>query len=161
MKMEHSRMRRALLAILLIGSVLWLWAAWRAGTFLSDRSVVAGSLDDPQVDAFSKQKRYLRVGRWRVAMIDEGKGDAVVLLHGCPFHALEWQELIPPLAERYRVIAPDLLGLGDTEVTLDEDYRLPQDVEMVRGLLDALSIERAHFVGHDHGGATLQILMKV
>jgi pimeloyl-ACP methyl ester carboxylesterase len=151
---------RAFGVAVLIGAGFWLWAAWRAGTFQLDRSVVAGSLGDPRVDAFSKQKRVVRVGRWRVATIDQGKGDAVVLLHGCPFHSLEWQEVLPGLAEHYRVIAPDLLGLGDTEVTLDEDYRLPKDVEMLRGLMDALSIERAHFVGHDHGGATLQILMK-
>lgn len=152
---------RTLAVLFLLGAGLWVWAAWRAGTFLVDRTVVTGSLEDPGIDPFSKQKHYVHVGRWRVATIDQGHGDAVVLLHGCPFHSLEWQAVLPRLSEHYRVIAPDLLGLGDTEVTLDEDYRLPQDVEMVRGLLDALSIEHAHFVGHDHGGATLQILMKV
>jgi pimeloyl-ACP methyl ester carboxylesterase len=149
-----------ILGALALVAALWALAAWRAGVFLVDRSVVAASLADPQLDAFSRQKRAVLVGSWRVATIDQGSGDAVVLLHGCPFHSREWAALLPRLAERHRVIAPDLLGLGDTEVTLDDDYRLPKDVEMVRGLLDALSIDRAHFVGHDHGGATLQMLMK-
>jgi pimeloyl-ACP methyl ester carboxylesterase len=156
-------MKKVVLGTAAVSALLaggWLWAAGRAGTFLSDRSVVAASLDDPQVETFSRRKRYVDVGPWRVATIDEGTGDPVVLLHGCPFHAFEWRDVIPRLAERHRVIAPDLLGLGDTPVRLDQDYRLPQDVEMVVALLDTLGIERAHFVGHDHGGATVQIMMQ-
>ena len=57
------------------------------------------------------------------------------------------------------MIAPDLLGLGDTIVRLDDDYRLPNQVRMVVGLLDWLGIGRAHFVGHDHGGAIVQLMM--
>jgi pimeloyl-ACP methyl ester carboxylesterase len=151
---------RVLLVVLLAAATGWLWAAWRAGTFLGESARIAGSLEDPGVDSFSRAKRYVAVGTRRVALIDMGPGDPVVLLHGCPFHSFEWRDVIPQLAQRYRVLAPDLLGLGDTEVRLDEDYRLPREVEMVTGLLDALGIERAHFVGHDHGAATLQILMK-
>jgi pimeloyl-ACP methyl ester carboxylesterase len=153
-------LRLALLAILVLGAGTWLWAAWRAGTFLGESSRVVASLDDPGIEAFSAEKRYVDVGPWRVATLDEGQGDPLVLLHGCPFHAFEWRDVIPRLSGRYRVIAPDLLGLGDTQVRLDQDYRLPRDVEMMVGLLDKLGIERAHFVGHDHGAATLQILMK-
>ena len=115
--------------------------------------------NEPAMEEFSKRKRYVEVGRWRVAYIDEGSGDPVVLLHGCPFHSYQWRDVIPVLAAKYRVIAPDLLGLGDTQVRLTDDYRLPRDVEMVNGLLDALGIERAHFVTADHGAATLQLLM--
>lgn len=43
--------------------------------------------DEPAMEEFSKRKRYVDVGRWRVAYIDEGSGDPVVLLHGCPFHS--------------------------------------------------------------------------
>jgi pimeloyl-ACP methyl ester carboxylesterase len=94
-----------------------------------------------------------------VAYIDEGSGPPVLLLHGCPFHAYEWRDIIPRLSPRYRVIAPDLLGLGDTMVRLSDDYRLPNDVTMLVGLMDALGIGAADVVGHDHGGATLQLLM--
>jgi pimeloyl-ACP methyl ester carboxylesterase len=58
------------------------------------------------------------------------------------------------------VLAPDLLGLGDTQVRLDDDYRLPQEVRMVIGFLDALGIEKADFVAADHGAATLQLMMR-
>lgn len=156
-------MRALILGAVTVGALLagaWVWAAWRGGVVLSDRSVVAATLSDPGVEAFSQRKRYVDVGPWRVAVIDEVTGDPIVLLHGCPFHAFEWRDVIPTLAAHHRVTAPDLLGLGDTQVGLDQDYRLPQDVEMVVGLLDVLGIERAHFVGHDHGGATLRMMMQ-
>lgn len=58
------------------------------------------------------------------------------------------------------MIAPDLLGLGDTAVRLDDDYRLPNEMKMVTELLARLGIKDARFVGHDHGGATCELLMK-
>jgi pimeloyl-ACP methyl ester carboxylesterase len=153
-----TALRTFLLGMLAL-AFAWSGAAWRAGTFLGESPRVAASLEDPGVEPFSRSKRYVRVGAWQVATIDTAHGDPLVLLHGCPFHAYEWRDVIPRLSQHQRVIAPDLLGLGDTQVRLDEDYRLPREAEMVVGLLDALGIERAHFVGHDHGAATLQLLM--
>jgi pimeloyl-ACP methyl ester carboxylesterase len=115
---------------------------------------------EPTMEAFSQGKKYMPVGQWEVAYIEAGEGDPLFLLHGCPFHSCEWQAVIPLLAERYHVIAPDLLGLGDTRVRLSDDYRLPKQVEMVTGLMDALGIPEASFVAHDHGAATLQVMMK-
>lgn len=116
--------------------------------------------NEPALEAFSRQKRYVSVGPWRVAYIDEGQGPPVVLLHGCPFHAFQWRDVIPRLREHHRVLAPDLLGLGDTQVKLTDDYRLPNEMKMVVGFLDALGITQADFVTADHGAATLQLLMR-
>jgi pimeloyl-ACP methyl ester carboxylesterase len=144
----------------LLLAVLWIVGAVRAGNLIRDRHAFASRPGEASMEAFSRRKKFLDVGSWRVAYIDEGSGPPVVLLHGCPFHAYEWRDVIPLLAPRYRVIAPDLLGLGDTVVRLDDDYRLPNEMQMVLGLLDALGIPQAHVVGHDHGGATAQLLMK-
>jgi pimeloyl-ACP methyl ester carboxylesterase len=141
-------------------ALVWTYGAMQAGHFIRDRSVRVGTTSDGAVEAFSRRKKLMDLGPWQVAYIDEGAGPPVVLLHGCPFHSYEWRDVIPRLTPQYRVIAPDLLGLGDTVVRLDDDYRLPNDVQMVVGLLDALHIDTARFVGHDHGGATLQLLMK-
>jgi len=66
--------------------------------------------------------------------------------------------VIPALSAQYRCLAPDLLGLGDTETPPDADWSLPAQARMVVGVLDALGIDRAHAVGHDHGGAVAQLL---
>lgn len=115
---------------------------------------------EPSMEAFSRQKKYLKVGDWEVAYIDAGQGEPLFLLHGCPFQSFEWSAVLPLLTSHYRVIAPDLLGLGDTRVGLNDDYSLPRQAEMVVGLMDALGIDQAYFVGHDHGAATLQLMMQ-
>jgi pimeloyl-ACP methyl ester carboxylesterase len=111
-----------------------------------------------RLDRFSEKKRYLNVGEARVAYYEEGNGEPLLLLHGCPFSSFIWRKVIPLLSSRYRCLAPDLLGLGDTETLEGADWSLRAQAAMVVGVLDALGIERAHVVGHDHGGAVAQLL---
>jgi pimeloyl-ACP methyl ester carboxylesterase len=103
-------------------------------------------------------KRHIQVGDARVAYVDDGGGPALLLLHGCPFSSCIWRHVIPLLRERFRCIAPDLLGLGDTETPPDADWSLPAQARTVVGLLDALGIDAAHVVAHDHGAATAQLI---
>ena len=100
----------------------------------------------------------VQLGDARVAYLDHGRGTPVLLLHGCPFASFVWRHVIPILAPTHRCIAPDLLGLGDTETPPTADWSLPAQAAMAIRLLDALGIQRAHVVGHDHGGAVAQLL---
>jgi pimeloyl-ACP methyl ester carboxylesterase len=109
-------------------------------------------------DAFSTHKRFLSVGPARVAYYEAGSGPPLLLLHGCPFSSFVWRKVIPRLSGAYRCLAPDLLGLGDTETLWDADWSPSAQAAMVVGFLDQLGIERAHMVGHDHGGAIAQLL---
>lgn len=79
-----------------------------------------------------------------------GAGPAVVLLHGFPHTWRVWSALIAPLAVRYRVIAPDLRGFGDSSRSADgyDAGTLARDIE---GLLDALDVRTAAIVGIDAG----------
>ena len=103
-------------------------------------------------------KRIAQLGDARVAYSDEGSGPAVLLLHGCPFASFVWRRLIPQLVPTHRCIAPDLLGLGDTETAAGADWSLWAQAATMLRLLDSLGIERAHVLGHDHGGALAQVL---
>ena len=115
----------------------------------------------PLESEWSARKQWLDIAGTPVAYVEAGATDAppLVLLHGCPFSSIVWKRVLPALAARHHVIAPDLLGLGDTQVRLSDDYRLPRQAEMVLGLLDRLGIARADFVTSDHGSATLQLLI--
>jgi pimeloyl-ACP methyl ester carboxylesterase len=103
-------------------------------------------------------KTIASVGDARIAYHDQGSGPAVLLLHGCPFASFVWRKVIPHIARSHRCIAPDLLGLGDTETPEGADWSLRAQAAMAVGLLDVLRIERGHVVGHDHGGAVAQLL---
>ncbi len=151
-----GRWPRGVLAVVLGVVAGWTVLAWRSGAFLPDSAMVTGWTPD----GFSHHKKLATLPSGTVAYVDQGQGPPVVLLHGCPFSTFEWRELVPILARDHRVIAPDLRGLGDTPVTLADDYRLPTSVAMVRQLLDHLHIPQAAFVTHDHGGAVLQLLMQ-
>lgn len=84
-----------------------------------------------------------------------GEGKPVVLLHGFPDSGRLWRNQVPALVGAgYRTVAPDQRGYGKSDKPADVSaYSLPFLVADVVGMLDALSIERAHVIGHDWGAA--------
>ncbi len=87
---------------------------------------------------------------------DAGSGRPVVLIHGSGPGVTgwaNWRTVIPKLAERFRVIAPDMVGFGYTDRPTDARYVLDYWVDHALGFLDALGIERTHLVGNSFGGA--------
>lgn len=111
-------------------------------------------------------KQHVRVGEATVACLDEGPaqdsaertGPPLLLLHGCPFSSFIWRKVIARLRDRFRCIAPDLLGLGDTETPVGADWSVPAQAAMVVGLLDALGLDQVDVAAHDHGAATAQLI---
>ena len=86
---------------------------------------------------------------------DLGDGPPVLLIHGSGPGVTAWANwrlTMPALANRFRVIAPDIVGFGETERPQGFRYALDNWVSHVLGLLDALGIERAHVVGNSFGG---------
>jgi pimeloyl-ACP methyl ester carboxylesterase len=108
--------------------------------------------------AVTSETRRLMVADAKVAYHEAGDGDTVLLLHGCPFSSFIWRRVMPPLTGDFHCLAPDLLGLGDTETPPGADWSLPAQAAMIVGFLDRLGIGRTHVVGHDHGGALAQLL---
>ncbi|MBV8704485.1 MAG: alpha/beta fold hydrolase, partial [Acetobacteraceae bacterium] len=100
------------------------------------------------------QHGYADPGDVRLHYVTAGQGPAVVLLHGWPQTWFMWRDIIPGLAARYRVIAPDLRGLGDSSRPVGgyDKKTLADDVwRLAHGVLG----ERRVFVaGHDWGGPT-------
>lgn len=87
---------------------------------------------------------------------DAGSGDPVMLIHGSGPGVsawANWRLTIPHLAQRFRVVAPDMAGFGFTERRPGATYSLDGWVEHAVGVLDALGLERVHLVGNSFGGA--------
>ena len=97
------------------------------------------------------EMKYLDLHGERVAYLDEGAGEVVVLLHGIAGSSQTWNALTRLLSGRYRVIAPDLLGHGNSTKPRS-DYSLGALSALVRDILDELGIARATVVGHSLGG---------
>jgi pimeloyl-ACP methyl ester carboxylesterase len=88
-----------------------------------------------------------------LAVLDEGEGQAVLLLHGFPDSSQLWRGQVPALAGAgMRAIAPDLRGFGESDrPDRVEEYGVARSVADMVAVLDELGVERAHVVGHDWG----------
>lgn len=87
---------------------------------------------------------------------DGTTGKAVLLLHGSGPGVsawANWRNQLAPFAERHRVVAPDLVGFGYTEIRDDQEYSREVWLRQIVDLLDALEIERVHVVGNSFGGS--------
>lgn len=85
--------------------------------------------------------------------VEAGSGEAVVLLHGFPQHAWMWRRVLPLLAQRRRVIAPDQRGMGGSSITAAGYDKATLACDL-HALLRHLGLERVHLVGYDLGGGT-------
>jgi pimeloyl-ACP methyl ester carboxylesterase len=96
------------------------------------------------------EHHYATVNGVRLHYAEAGSGEPVLLQHGWPQHWWMWRDLIGPVAERFRVIVPDLRGHGWSEKPAG-DYRKDALMRDTIALLDHLGIERVRYVGHDWG----------
>ena len=99
------------------------------------------------------EHRDVEVRGIRLHVAEAGAGPPLILLHGWPQHWWCWRHLIPRLAERHRVLAPDLRGWGWSAAP-PGDYAKSTFAADVLALMDAEGIERARIIGHDWGGYT-------
>lgn len=104
-------------------------------------------------------KKMISTPMGRVAYLEAGAAHLppILFVHGIPTSAQLWRHVLGALQGRFRCIAPDLMGLGDTEPQA-ADFSMPAQARMLAALLDALGLPRVHLVAHDQGGAAAQIL---
>ena len=96
------------------------------------------------------EHRFVELPGLRMHVAEAGSGEPLLLLHGFPQHWWGWYKVLPALAQRYRVIAPDLRGAGWTDAPAD-GYAADQLVADVVALLDALELDRVRVMAHDWG----------
>lgn len=88
--------------------------------------------------------------------LEAGSGDPVILIHGSGPGVTayaNWRLSIPVLAQKYRVLAPDIAGFGYTERKADQVYNLNFWVRHLTEWMDAVGVKKAKFVGNSFGGA--------
>src|SRR5262249_7248221 len=110
------------------------------------------------IDASERyEKRRARVLGKSMAYVEVGRGDPIVFLHGNPTSSYLWRNVIPHLEHLGRCIAPDLIGMGDSEKlepSGPERYRFVEHRRYLDALLDELGVTAAvTLVVHDWGSA--------
>jgi haloalkane dehalogenase len=104
------------------------------------------------------EKKYQDVGGKKIAYVEAGEGDPIVLLHGNPTSSYLWRNVIPELEGKGRVIAPDLIGQGDSGKLPASDgperYTFLSVYHYLDGLLQAIgAADKVTLVIHDWGSA--------
>ncbi len=102
------------------------------------------------------EKKFIDVESKKIAYIDEGHGDPIVLIHGNPTSSFLWRNIVPELLNSGRVIVPDLIGQGDSEKLPVSDgadrYSLEVAYKYVDGLLQNIGADKnVTLVIHDWG----------
>jgi haloalkane dehalogenase len=102
-------------------------------------------------------KQKVEVLGKQMAYVEIGEGDPIVFLHGNPTSSYLWRNIMPLLADQGRCIAPDLIGMGDSDKLTDsgpQRYRFVEHRKYLDALLDVLGVkERVTLVIHDWGSA--------
>ena len=107
--------------------------------------------------AFPYEKQRRRILGSEMAYVEVGEGDPIVLLHGNPTSSYLWRNVLPYLQPLGRCIAPDLIGMGDSDKLVDsgpDSYRFVEHRRYLDALLEALDVrQRVTLVIHDWGSA--------
>ncbi|HYQ40569.1 MAG TPA: haloalkane dehalogenase [Polyangiaceae bacterium] len=102
-------------------------------------------------------KQFKHINHVRLAYVERGVGRPMVFLHGNPSSSFLWRNILGPLSAEYRCIAPDLVGMGDSDKLLGDDperYSFVAQQRYLDGLLESLQLdEPVILVVHDWGSA--------
>ena len=98
---------------------------------------------------------YVMIGDTRMHYVDEGAGDETVLcLHGEPTWSYLYRHMIPPLAQKQRVVAPDFVGFGKSDkYGAQDDYSFQMHYDKLVALIEALDLRQITLVCQDWGGS--------
>jgi pimeloyl-ACP methyl ester carboxylesterase len=102
--------------------------------------------------------RFVEVDGERVRVVERGSGPPVLMIHGFPSNATAFAALVPLLEDRFRLVAPDMVGFGWSTRRIRRPLDGDAYADRVAGLMDVLGLERPHVVGLSWGGSVAQRL---
>ena len=106
----------------------------------------------------ARGKRKIRTFAGDIAYLRTGQGPPLVLLHGIPSSSYLWRDVIEPLSATFEVLAPDLLGFGDSDKRMDVDLSIAAQARYVVAFMETIGVHQAAVAGHDIGGGVAQLM---
>jgi 2-hydroxymuconate-semialdehyde hydrolase len=103
-------------------------------------------------------KAFVEIPAGRLAYVEAGQGEPILLIHGIPTSSFLWRNVIPHLARDFKVFAVDLLGFGDSDKPEHADLSIVGQVEHLRVFMDKVGWEKGSIAGHDIGGGIAQLM---
>ncbi len=108
------------------------------------------------MDVFDTQN-VIEIQGNSIAYYRAGKGEVVLFVHGITTYSFIWRKVVPYFEDKYDVVLIDLLGCGDSDKSLNQDFSLKRQAHLLKDFCDKLEIARLHLICHDVGGGVGQI----
>jgi len=108
------------------------------------------------MDIFEKPK-VIEIQGNSIIYYREGKGETILFVHGITTYSFIWKRMVPFFIDKYDIILIDLLGCGDSDKPLNEDFSLKRQAHMIKEFCQKLVVSKFHMVCHDVGGGIGQI----
>ena len=116
-------------------------------------------MQQSELETWQAQGRLTDYRGHAVFLREEGRGEALLCLHGYPYSSWQWRRLWPALAGRYRLIAPDMIGSGFSDKPRDFDYSIQAQTDLVVDILRQLGMSDVHLLAHDYGVSIAQEML--
>jgi len=154
--------RREFLSASVCGLVAGTLAASAFSSTLVGNTVVGGARSSGDGEAarrHNKERRFAQTAFGRIAYIDRGTGPAALFLHGFPLSSFQWRGAVDRLSAYRRCLAPDFMGLGNTEVAVGQGVTPSAQADMLVAFLDRLAVRDVDLIANDSGGAVAQLFV--
>ena len=106
---------------------------------------------------FHQARKFADTTFGQIAYVEKGAGPVALFIHGFPVNGFAWRDTLDDLASARRCIAPDLMGLGYTEIKPDQNLRFDQQAAMIAAFMDRLGLSQVDLVGNDSGASISQV----
>jgi len=111
------------------------------------------------LEEWKSKGRYYQYGDHEIFTIEEGHGDALLLIHGFPTASWDWWQMWKELASRYHVITLDMLGFGFSDKPKKHTYSIHEQADIIEALLKSRDIDQVKVLSHDYGDTVAQELL--
>jgi haloalkane dehalogenase len=110
---------------------------------------------------FQSSRKFVQTGFGRIAYVERGNGPVALFVHGFPLCGYQWRYALDELSSMRTCVAPDLMGVGYSEIPLSQDISYESQAKMLYAFLDARSIKQVDLIGNDTGGGVSQIFLSL
>ena len=105
------------------------------------------------------QGSYFKHREHRIFYRMNGEGETLLLVHGFPTASWDWHKIYDDLCEKFRVLAPDMIGFGFSAKPKKYLYSIHDQADLLETLLELEGVERVHLLCHDYGNSVGQELL--
>ena len=110
---------------------------------------------------FHSSRKFADTSFGRIAWVERGSGPVALFVHGFPLCGYQWRYALDELSSIRTCIAPDMMGVGYSEIPSSQDISFESQARMLAAFLDARGIRQVDVVGNDTGGGVSQIFLSL